>query len=138
MSYSGDWHGSGQLPARAVEQGLLSRYGSVDPAEGGGSARHQLALGFKAQPSEGSEFKAMAYLASYTFNLFSDFTLFLRDPVNGDEIEQIDRRTFYGAQLSYRVAEESSAAGASTPASAPTFAATTSTKSCGTPSTDGS
>ncbi len=103
MSYGGDWHGSGQIPARAVDQGLVSRFGSIDPAEGGATARHQLALQFKAQPTEKSELKAMAYVATYRFNLFSNFTLFLRDPDNGDEIEQIDRRVFYGAQLSYRI-----------------------------------
>ena len=105
MSYGGDWHGSGQLPARAVEQGL-SRYGSIDPAEGGESARHQLALQYRLRPSENSELKAMAYIATYRFNLFSNFTLFLRDAANGDEIEQLDRRTFYGAQLWYRLTHD--------------------------------
>ena len=103
MSYSGDWHGSGQIPARAVEQGLVSRYGSIDPAEGGDSARHQLALQYKAQPTENSELKAMVYAAVYRFNLYSNFTLWLRDPDNGDEIEQVDRRVFFGAKLNYRM-----------------------------------
>ncbi|HZU84586.1 MAG TPA: TonB family protein, partial [Polyangiaceae bacterium] len=31
MSYGGAWHGSGQIPARAVEQGLIGRFGSIDP-----------------------------------------------------------------------------------------------------------
>jgi hypothetical protein len=42
MSYAGNWHGSGQIPARAVEEGLISRFGSIDPDEGGNTARHQL------------------------------------------------------------------------------------------------
>jgi len=103
MSYAGNWHGSGQVPARAVDQGLISRFGSLDPDEGGNTARHQLALQVHLRPTETSEFRAMAYAASYRFDLFSNFTLYLRDPVNGDEIQQIDRRTFTGAKAAYRV-----------------------------------
>jgi TonB family protein len=106
MSYGSSWHGSGQIPARAVEQGSISRFGSIDPSEGGGTARHQVYVQYKLRPNEHSELSALAYLGAYRFNLFSDFTLFLQNPTHGDEIEQIDRRTFYGAKLSYRVMHE--------------------------------
>jgi outer membrane receptor protein involved in Fe transport len=106
MSYGGAWHGSGQIPARAVEQGLVSRFGSIDPDEGGYTQRHQLALQYTLHPTDTSELKALAYVGRYTFNLFSNFTLYERDPENGDEIEQIDRRTFYGAKVSYRILHE--------------------------------
>ena len=102
-SYAGNWYGSGQIPARAIERGLISRYGSIDPSEGGNSARHQLFVGYKLRPSENSELNAQAYLGSYRFNLFSNFTLYLNDQDAGDEIEQVDRRTFYGGAVSYRV-----------------------------------
>jgi len=103
MSYAGNWHGSGQIPARAVAQGLVGRFGSIDPDEGGNTARHQLALQYHLRPTETSDLKVMAYVATYRFNLFSNFTLYLRDPDDGDEIEQLDRRVFYGAKVSYRV-----------------------------------
>ncbi len=103
LGYGGDWKGSGQIADRAVEQGLISRFGSLDPTEGGNSTRHQVALLYRLRPSENSELKALAYLGTYSFNLFSNFTGYLNDPVNGDEIEQVDRRTFFGAKLSYRV-----------------------------------
>jgi TonB family protein len=106
MSYSGNWHGSGQLPSRAVDSEQVSRFGSLDASEGGNSARHQLYVQYKLRPNEHSEFKALAYIASYRFNLYSNFTLFLRDPENGDEIEQVDRRTFSGGKLSYRVVHQ--------------------------------
>jgi TonB family protein len=102
-SYSGNWYGSGQIPARAIEQGQISRYGSIDPSEGGNSARHQLFTGYKLRPSENSELNAQAYLGTYRFNLFSNFTLYLNDQDAGDEISQVDRRTFYGGAVSYRV-----------------------------------
>ncbi|MDP9034082.1 MAG: TonB family protein, partial [Myxococcota bacterium] len=103
MSYAGNWHGSGQIPARAVEQGIISRFGSIDPNEGGDTMRHQVYAQYRLRPSEDSEIRALVYLGTYTFNLFSNFTLYRSDPENGDEINQQDRRTFYGAKASYRV-----------------------------------
>jgi TonB family protein len=105
MSYGGAWNGSGQLPSRLVERGL-SRFGSIDPDEGGYTSRHQAYLQYRLRPTESSELKALAYVGAYRFNLFSNFTLNLRDPDNGDEIEQRDRRTFYGGRVSYRVVHE--------------------------------
>jgi TonB family protein len=103
MSYGGTWSGSGQIPARAVEQGYISRFGSVDPSEGGDTMRHQVYAQYWFRHNEESELRASTFLGTYTFNLFSNFTLFLVDPDNGDEIDQQDRRTFYGAKLSYRI-----------------------------------
>jgi TonB family protein len=103
MSYGGNWHGSGQIPARAVEQGLVSRFGSIDPDEGGDTMRHQVYLQYRLRPSATSELRALAYAGTYTFDLFSNFTLYENDPENGDEIDQQDRRTFYGAKVSYRI-----------------------------------
>src|SRR5450432_3368065 len=105
-SYSGNWNGSGQIPSRAVDQGLIGRFGSIDPDEGGNTARHQLFVVYKLRPSENSDVQALAYVGTYRFNLFSNFTLYLDDPENGDEIQQIDRRTFYGGKVSYRIVHE--------------------------------
>jgi outer membrane receptor protein involved in Fe transport len=104
MSYGGNWHGSGQIPERAVP--LVGRFGSIDPDEGGASSRHQVALQYKLRPNEKSEIRALAYVTAYDFNLFSNFTLYRDDPQNGDEIEQVDRRTFYGGKVSYRLVEK--------------------------------
>jgi TonB family protein len=106
MSYGGAWHGSGQLPARAVERGEITRFGSTDPDEGGYTSRHQAFVQYKLRPSDNAELKALAYAGVYRFNLFSNFTLNLRDPENGDEIEQVDRRTFFGGRVSYRVVHQ--------------------------------
>ena len=103
MSYAGNWNGSGQIPARAVEEGLIDRFGSIDPSEGGNTARHQVFAALRLRPTESSELRALAYAATYRFNLFSNFTLWLDDATNGDEIEQIDRRLIYGGRVSYRV-----------------------------------
>jgi len=106
MSYAGNWYGSGQIPARAVDQGLITRWGTLDASEGGNTARHQLALQYRVRADGGGELRALAYAGTYRFNMFSNFTFLLRDPVNGDEIEQADQRTFYGGKVSYRVAHQ--------------------------------
>lgn len=106
MSYGGTWHGSGQVPDRAIQQGIVNRFGSIDPNEGGDTMRHQVYAQYRFRPSESTEIKALAYVGTYTFNLFSNFTLYLKDPENGDEINQQDRRNFYGSKVSYRVAHE--------------------------------
>ncbi len=106
MSYGGNWHGSGQIPARAVEEGTITRFGSIDPNEGGDTTRHQVHLQYRLRPTENSEVRALAYAGTYTFDLFSNFTLYLVDPENGDEIDQEDRRVFYGTKVSYRTVQE--------------------------------
>jgi outer membrane receptor protein involved in Fe transport len=103
MSYAGSWHGSGQIPDRAVQSGQVSRFGSIDPDEGGDTARHQIYAQARLWPTPNSELAVLLYAGLYRFNLFSNFTLFLRDPENGDEIEQVDRRIFYGGRLAYRI-----------------------------------
>ncbi len=103
LSYAGNWHGSGQIPERAIQRGLVSRFGALDPSEGGASARHQLALNYRARDVHGNELAGLAYLGRYRLRLFSNFTYLLSDPERGDQIEQDDARTFYGAKLSYRV-----------------------------------
>ena len=105
-SYASNWHGSGQIPARAVESGQITRFGSVDPNEGGNTARHQLFVSYKVRPTEASEITALAFVGAYRFNLFSNFTLYARDPENGDEIQQVDRRSFFGGKVSYRAVRE--------------------------------
>ncbi|HXU06121.1 MAG TPA: TonB-dependent receptor plug domain-containing protein, partial [Polyangia bacterium] len=103
MSYAGNWFGSGQIPARAVQSSQVTRFGSIDPDEGGNTARHQLFAQVRLSPTPNSQLDVLAYAGLYRFNLFSNFTLFLRDPDNGDEIEQVDRRVFYGGRFSYRI-----------------------------------
>lgn len=100
-SYRGTWNASGQLPLRAVRSGELDRFGSVDPSEGGTSQRHQLYARSSWNPDAGEEASFFAYGVYYDLDLFSNFTFFARDPVNGDEIEQKDKRFFGGGEARY-------------------------------------
>lgn len=101
MWYSSKWNASGQVPQSAVRDGLIGRFGSLDPSEGGDTSRTSGQLGYTVRDAHGGTWSAMAYLVQYNFRLYSDFTLFARDPVHGDEIEQDDARTVWGLDTHY-------------------------------------
>lgn len=100
--YQSRWNASGQLPLRAVEAGVLDRFGSVDPSEGGRTLRSTANLRYHYDAPSGGTAFAQAYLQYYRMDLFTNFTFFQDDPVQGDGIEQNDRRFLYGAEVGYR------------------------------------
>jgi TonB family protein len=100
--YNGSWNASGQLPSRAVRAGLVNFYGSLDPSEGGITNRQNVFASYHLRPNASSAFDAMVYMTVYDFALYSNFTFLSRDTINGDQIEQRDNRTVYGAKSSYR------------------------------------
>ncbi|MEZ4701670.1 MAG: TonB-dependent receptor [Rhodothermales bacterium] len=97
--FSSAWNASGQIPARAVAQGL-NRFGSLDDLEGGTTGRQDINLIYSADTGDAS-FTLQGYSSRYTFKLFSNFTYFLEDPVRGDMIEQTDDRRLYGLNGRY-------------------------------------
>jgi hypothetical protein len=46
--------------------------------------------------------RAAAYVIRYGLDLYSNFTYFLDDPVNGDQFKQADRRMVYGGRVVHR------------------------------------
>ena len=100
--YSGAWNGSGQIPLREVLAGRLDRFGSIDPSEGGKTTRTMGNLRYHWDLSPASTILAQAYVQHYKLNLFSDFTFFVNNPVNGDGIEQDDDRYIYGGDIAYK------------------------------------
>ncbi len=95
------WRASGQIPLRAVESGALDRFDSIDPTEGGSSQRHSASLSLHHHSPGGGDFKLMAYAIRYRLDLYSNFTFFRDDPVNGDQIEQTDSRVVIGMEGRY-------------------------------------
>jgi len=100
MAYSNGWNATDQVAQRAIDQGLISRFGSLDPTDGGTSSRFSLSTNW-AQSSEFGQSKANAYVIRSSLQLFNNFTYFLDDPVNGDQFSQTDRRTVYGFDASH-------------------------------------
>jgi outer membrane receptor protein involved in Fe transport len=89
------------VPESAVADGLISRFGSLDPSEGGDTSRASAQVGYAIPDNHGGTWAASAYALSYSFRLFSNFTLYAKDPVHGDELEQTDARTTYGLDAHY-------------------------------------
>jgi hypothetical protein len=102
--HKAQWNASGEIPLRAVEGGFISRWGSIDPSEGGNTLRSTARLNYHYDTPSGGQFFANAYGQYYKFDLFTNFTFFLNDPVNGDGIQQSDTRTIYGGDLGYKQA----------------------------------
>lgn len=96
------WNGSGEIPFRAVTDGTLDRFGAIDPSEGGNTLRSTARLNYHYDTPSGGQFFANAYGQYYRLDLFTNFTFFLNDPVNGDGIQQADRRVMYGGDLGYK------------------------------------
>ncbi|WP_334495110.1 TonB-dependent receptor [Bradyrhizobium sp. AZCC 1678] len=95
MAYSNGWNSTDQVAQRAIDQGIIGRFGSLDPTDGGTASRFSLS-GNWAQSSEYGQSKVNAYVVRSDLQLFNNFTYFLDNPVNGDQFNQLDRRTLGG------------------------------------------
>jgi hypothetical protein len=102
MAYSADWNATDQIPARAINGGLLGRFDAIDNTLGGATARYSLSSDWQRASTAGMT-RATAYALRYRLNLFSNFTYFLDDPVNGDQFEQADRRYVVGGRITHRI-----------------------------------
>lgn len=100
--HKAQWNGSGEIPLRAVTDGSLDRFGSIDPSEGGRTLRSTGRLNYHYDTTSGGRFFADAYGQYYKFDLYTNFTFFLNDPANGDGFQQSDTRLVYGGHVGYR------------------------------------
>ena len=96
------WNASGQIPDRAVKTGLIGRFGGIDNLEGGVTNRKNLNVNYKFVSTDEHEFEVNTYYSQYNFKLYSNFTYFLNDTVNGDMIEQNEHRSLQGLNATYK------------------------------------
>ncbi|MDN3619524.1 TonB-dependent receptor [Polaribacter undariae] len=94
--FTSSWDASGQVPVRAVESGLINRFGSIDDTEGGSTSRSNLNAQLQKTLENGSILEANTFYSKYDFELYSNFTFFLEDVINGDQIKQFEDRSIYG------------------------------------------
>ena len=94
--FSSKWDASGQIPQRLIDNGTITRFGSVDDTEGGITSRTNFNVSLSKPIDENTFLKANAFYSNYQFELYSNFTFFLEDPVNGDQIKQKENRNIYG------------------------------------------
>lgn len=96
-----DFFSSGQIPLDLVAAGRLSRFGYIDPSDGGRVRLGTAGLYYRKTLDSGDSFKADGFLSRSLFDLYSNFTFFLTDPVHGDGIQQHDSRYQEGGNTQY-------------------------------------
>ncbi|MGH8258830.1 MAG: TonB-dependent receptor, partial [Steroidobacteraceae bacterium] len=104
MYYRGLWNSTTDQPERAIASGLIGRFGSLDPSDGGEAQRESLSAEYGA-PLAGGRLAASAYAIGNRLTLWNDFTHFLVDPVHGDQEAQHEDRATLGADASYTWAQ---------------------------------
>ncbi|HTP28095.1 MAG TPA: TonB-dependent receptor plug domain-containing protein [Anaeromyxobacteraceae bacterium] len=100
MGYFGQWTASDQVAQRAVTSGEIGYFGSLSPSDGGSAHRYSLSAEWEGKAA-GGQLRAYVYAVNYQLALFSNFTYFLVDPINGDQMEQAEHRWFQGTSGSW-------------------------------------
>lgn len=101
-AFQSSWDASGQIPERAVANGLIDRFGAIDDNEGGITSRYNFNFEHMRMLKNNSLIKNQLYYSNYAFELYSNFTFFLNEPANGDEIRQKERRNIFGYNGSFQ------------------------------------
>ena len=92
MAYRAKWNSTDQITQRAIDSGLIkNRFDAIDATDGGASHRYSLS-GVWRRTGETSSTQVSAFVIDNKLELFSNFTYFLDNPVDGDQFAQPDRR----------------------------------------------
>lgn len=100
-TFNSHWNASGQVPVRAIENNYITRFGSIDATEGGNTNRTNINLTISNSLSNNSSLSNQLYYVRYGFNLYSNFTFFLKDSLNGDQIQQYENRNIFGFKSAF-------------------------------------
>ncbi|HET9432611.1 MAG TPA: TonB-dependent receptor, partial [Chitinophagaceae bacterium] len=100
-TFASKWNGPGQIPERALQSGMIGYFGAIDPNEGGSTHRTNLNVEMQTNFASGNFFKNQLYYTNYDFELYSNFTFFLNNDVDGDQVKQKEKRNLLGYKGSY-------------------------------------
>jgi len=98
MAYSNRWNSTDQVPERGIAIGQIPRFGAEDPSDRGITSRFSVS-GRIAKSDDAGYWKANAYAIQSSLDLFSNFTYFLKNPIQGDQFHQHDDRIVAGANV---------------------------------------
>jgi outer membrane receptor protein involved in Fe transport len=96
-----NFYSSGQVPLDLVAAGLLDRFGYIDATDGGRVALGTLSAYYSKTFHDAGTLRADGFLSRSLFDLYSNFTFYLNDPVHGDAFQQHDSRLQQGANAQY-------------------------------------
>ena len=100
--FTSSWDASGQSPERAVNSNQISRFGAIDSTEGGITSRTNFNLQQQLNLAPNTSVSSNIYFTQYDFKLYSNFTFFLEDPINGDQIKQKESRQLFGFNTTFK------------------------------------
>jgi hypothetical protein len=100
MAYNNRWTSTDQVAQRAVDYGIIGRFGTLNSTDGGKASRYSLSSEWGRSDEKGST-KVNAYVINSALTLFNDFTYFLNNEADGDQFSQTDRRALFGINASH-------------------------------------
>ena len=95
MIYDNEWNSADQIPSRAISEGIIDDFGSLDKTLGGSTRRMSLSSEY-SHDHKTNKVVWRSYIIGYELDLWSNFTYLLDDPVGGDQFKQKDKRTIFG------------------------------------------
>lgn len=95
MAYRGNWNSTDQVPERAIDARVIDRFGSLNPSDGGETARSSISFNAGSR-TDSDQTQISAYVIRYRLDLWSTFTYYLKNPTYGDQMLQHDDRVVYG------------------------------------------
>jgi len=101
LGFTNHWHSTDQIPQRAVDAGLIDRFGFIEETDGGETSRYAGVFDWQRSATDHST-RLTTYVQRYGVQLFHNFTYFLNDPENGDQFEQFEERWTSGGKLTHR------------------------------------
>jgi CarboxypepD_reg-like domain/TonB-dependent Receptor Plug Domain len=95
-TFGSQWRSSGEIPERAVEEGLIGRFGYLDSLQGGNTHRSNIIARLTSTLSNDWFMQNQVYYSWYNFSHRYNDTFFADDSVNGDRLRQQEARNLFG------------------------------------------
>ncbi|HTB24766.1 MAG TPA: hypothetical protein VK711_05320, partial [Puia sp.] len=95
-TFTSKWRSSGEIPSRAVDEGLIGRFGYIDSLQGGYTGRSNIIARLSSTISDSWFMQNQVYYSWYHFNHRYNDTFFAEDSVNGDRLRQAESRNLFG------------------------------------------
>ncbi len=104
-TFTSKWRSSGSIPERAVDEGLIDRFGYIDSLQGGNTNRTNVIVKLRSSLSDKLTMENQVYYSRYHFDHHYDDTYFADDSINGDLLKQHEDRDLFGynGKITHRV-----------------------------------
>jgi opacity protein-like surface antigen len=95
-TFGSKWRSSGEIPERAVDEGLIGRFGYIDSLQGGNTNRTNIIARLSSSLSDNWYMQNQIYYSWYNFSHRYNDTFFAEDSINGDRLRQQESRNLFG------------------------------------------